>query len=97
MTQGVFDVLCGTDKLNLKGTKFEFAAFVIGKYKESGGRLTEITKVPANIKGSIDVLEFVGNDLQLVDLKFCQNIIGKLITIVALTPLQVRSEKLHYG
>ena len=77
MTQGVFDVLCGVEKLNMEDTQFEFAAFVIAKYKESGGRLTELTEVPEGMQGSIDVLAFVGADLESVDLTFCTLISGK--------------------
>ena len=93
MTQGVFDVLCGVAELDMSGTPFEFAEFVIGKYEESGGKLTEITKVPGDIRGSIDVLEFVGTDLQVVQLSGCGYIEGKLITTIAVTPFKVRFEK----
>ena len=85
MTQGVFDALCGVETLEMNGAAFEFAAFVIATYKESGGKLTEITEVPKDIKGSIDVLEFVGKDLQVVDLNRCRSIEGKLITTIAVT------------
>ena len=85
MTQGVFDVLCGVETLEVNGMAFEFAAFVISTYIESGGKLTEITEVPKDIKGSIDVLEFVGKDLQVVDLNGCRSIEGKLITTIAVT------------
>ena len=86
MTQGVFDLLCGVETLEMKETAFEFAALVITKYKESGGKLTEITKVPLEMQGSIDVLEFVGRDLRVVSLVNCEKIIGKLITTITLTP-----------
>ena len=76
MTQGVFDVLCGVETLEMKGTAFEFAAFVIATYKESGGKLTEITEVPKDIKGSIDVLEFVPNVVTL-NLIGCKKVDGK--------------------
>ena len=77
MTQGLFNALLGVDELNLEGTKIEFAAFVIAKYKESGGRLMLIKGVPKEIKGSIDVLACVGADLESVDLNGCSNISGK--------------------
>ena len=77
MTQGLFNALLGVGELNLEGTKFEFAAFVIAKYKEGGGRLTEIKGVRKGMHGSIEVLAFVGADLQSVDLNGCRYISGK--------------------
>ena len=77
ITQDLFGILCGVEKLNLKGAKFEFTAFVIGKYKESGSRLTEIDVNLCdrkNMQGSIDVLEFVGTNLRVADLSNCKDI-----------------------
>ena len=85
MTQGAFDVLCGVETLEMKGAAFEFAAFVIATCKESGGKLTGVMEVPKDIKGSIDVLEFVGTDLQVAELSVCRSIKGKLITTIAVT------------
>ena len=77
MTQELFDLLYGFDKLEVKDTNLEFAALVIGQLKESGGRLMEIKQVPENIKGSIDVLNFVRSTaLQEVNLRNCKNITG---------------------
>ena len=75
--QVTFDVLCGVEALDMKNTQFEFAAWVIGKYKESGRHLVEIKGVPKEIEGSIDVLEFVGKDLKVVDMSRRRNISGK--------------------
>ena len=61
----------------MKGTKVEFAAWVIGKYKESGNHLVEIKDVPEDIRGSIEVLEFVAAHLNVLDLQSCKNIEGK--------------------
>ena len=65
------------ETLNLKGTKYEFAAWVIGKYKESGNHLVEIKDVPRDIQGSIEVLEFVAAHLNVLDLHNCNAIGGK--------------------
>ena len=72
-----FDVLCGVETLNLKGTHCEFAAWVIGKYKKSGNHLVEIKDVPRDIQGSIEVLEFVAAHLNVLDLHDCSRIEGK--------------------
>ena len=77
INRATFDVLCGVETLNLKGTKFEFAAWVIGKYKESGKHLIEIKDVPLDTRGSIEVLEFVAAHLNVLDLQSCRNIEGK--------------------
>ena len=61
----------------MKGTKYEFAAWVIGKYKESGNHLVEIKDVPEGIQGSIEVLEFVGAHLSILDLQSCYGIKGE--------------------
>ena len=61
----------------MKGTKCEFAAWVIGKYKESGNHLFEIKDVPEGIQGSIEVLEFVAAHLNVLDLHGCSEIEGK--------------------
>ena len=79
MNQASFDVLCGAEMLNLKGTPFEFAAWVIAKYKESGRHLEEIKDVPKNIKGSIDVIQFISADLRVVNLRSCKSITGMLL------------------
>ena len=77
INRATFDVLCGVETLNLKGTKYEFAAWVIGKYKESGNHLVEIKDVPRDIQGSIEVLEFVAAHLNVLDLRGCYNIQGE--------------------
>ena len=61
----------------MKGTKYEFAAWVIGKYRESGNRLVEIKDVPQDIQGSIEVLEFVSAHLNVLHLQSCKKIEGK--------------------
>ena len=77
INRATFDVLCGVETLGFKGTKFEFAAWVIGKYKESGNHLVEIKDVPQDIEGSIDVLEFVAAHLNILDLHGCRKIEGE--------------------
>ena len=77
INRATFDVLCGVETLNLKGTKYEFAAWVIGKYKESGNHLVEIKDVPRDIQGSIEVLEFVAAHLNVLNLQSCTKIEGK--------------------
>ena len=77
INRATFDVLCGVETLNLKGTKYEFAAWVIGKYKESGNHLVEIKDVPRDIQGSIEVLEFAAAHLNVLDLQSCEKIEGK--------------------
>ena len=77
INRATFDVLCGVETLGFKGTKLEFAAWVIGKYKESGNHLIEIKDVPKDIKGSIEVLEFVAAHLNVLDLHDCRKIEGK--------------------
>ena len=77
INRATFDVLCGVETLNLKGMKFEFAAWVIGKYKESGNHLIEIKDVPRYIQGSIDVLEFVAAHLNVLNLRGCEKIEGE--------------------
>ena len=61
----------------MKGTKCEFAAWVIGKYKESGNHLVEIKDVPRDIQGSIEVLEFVAAHLNVLNLRGCEKIEGE--------------------
>ena len=77
INRATFDVLCGVETLGFKGTKFEFAAWVIGKYKESGKHLIEIKDVPRDTRGSIEVLEFVAAHLNVLDLHACSRIEGK--------------------
>ena len=55
----------------------EEAAWVIGKYKESGNHLIEIKDVPKDTQGSIEVLEFVAAHLNVLDLHDCSRIKGK--------------------
>ena len=83
INRATFDVLCGVETLNLKGTKYEFAAWVIGKYKESGNHLVEIKDVPQHIRGSIEVLEFVAAHLNVLDLRRCRNVAGQSGTVPA--------------
>ena len=77
INRATFDVLCGVETLDLKGTDVQFAAWVIGKYKGSGNHLVEIKDVPKDIKGSIEVLEFVGAHLSILDLHGCRGIGGE--------------------
>ena len=77
INRATFDVLCGVETLGFTGTKLEFAAWVIGKYKESGNHLVEIKDVPQDIQGSIEVLEFVAAHLNVLDLHDCSIIEGK--------------------
>ena len=77
INRATFDVLCGVETLNLKGTKYEFAAWVIGKYKESGNHLVEIKHVPQDTQGSIEVLEFLAAHLNVLHLRGCENIEGE--------------------
>ena len=67
----------------MKGTELEFAAWVIGEYKESGNHLVEIKDVPQDIQGSIEVLEFVAAHLNVLDLNFCKNVAGQSGTVPA--------------
>ena len=76
INRATFDVLCGVETLNLKGTHCEFAAWVISKYKESGNHLVDIKDVPRDIQGSIEVLEFVAAHLNVLDLTSCKNVAG---------------------
>ena len=46
MSMALFGFLCGVENLDMSGTKLEFAALVITKYKESGQCLVDISKVP---------------------------------------------------
>ena len=78
INRATFDVLCGVETLNLKGTELEFAAWVIGEYKESGNHLVEIKDVPEGIQGSIEVLEFVAAHLNVLDLHGCKKIRGNI-------------------
>ena len=91
INRATFDVLCGVETLNLKGTKYEFAAWVIGKYKESGNHLVEIKDVPRDIQGSIEVLEFVAAHLNVLDLQSCQNVAGQSGTVSAFPSFLLRT------
>ena len=77
INRATFDILCGVETLGFTGTKFEFAAWVIGKYKESGKHLIEIKDVPRDTRGSIEVLEFVAAHLNVLDLHGCSGIEGE--------------------
>ena len=61
----------------MSGSGLAFEGFVIKKYKGSGERLVDIERVPKDIRGSIDVLAFVGADLAKVNLQGCNKITGK--------------------
>jgi len=77
MTKALFDFLCGIGSLEVSGTGLAFEGLVIKKYKDSGECLVDIDRVPTGIKGSIDVLAFVGADLTNVHLPGCDKITGK--------------------
>ena len=81
MDQAAFDTLCSVDSLELDDVLFEFASWAIARYKESGRYLEEIKGVPDAIKGSIDVLEFVGSDLKRLDLSGCSRIRGDIAVL----------------
>ena len=45
-----------------------FAAYVIERYKETRSQLVEIKNVPLESSGSIDILEYLGTNLEVLDL-----------------------------
>jgi hypothetical protein len=76
MSKALFGFLCGVENLDMSGTKLEFAALVIKKYKESGQCLVEIS-VSRNTMGSLSVLAFVGAELKVLNVSGCANITGE--------------------
>ena len=76
MSKALFDVLCGVSSLEVSGTGIAFEGLVINQYKDNGKCLVEIKDVPREIKGSIDVLAFVGADLANLNLHGCKNLTG---------------------
>jgi hypothetical protein len=79
MSMALFGFLCGVENLDMSvsGTKLEFAALVIKKYKESGQCLVEISDVSESTMGSLSVLSFVGAELKVLNVSGCANITGE--------------------
>ena len=75
----LFGFLCGVENLDMSvsGTKLEFAALVIKKFKESGQCLVEISDVSRSTMGSLSVLAFVGAELKVLNVSGCANITGE--------------------